>query len=583
MKTINKLLAICFIAIVLMAVKPAKTFAQFSASISFQTFYDDLQPYGTWVEDPDYGDVWIPDADEGFKPYATRGHWVVTRYGNTWVSDYPWGWAAFHYGRWRYDDYYGWEWIPGDEWGPAWVNWRSGGGYYAWAPLAPGISIDISFGSGYRVPNDYWVCAPQAYICDPHIYNYYVPRTRVVNVINQTTIINNTYIVNNNTRYIAGPRVQDIQRVSRTPVRVYNVGNGSDPRRTVINNNTVNIYRPAVIRNAGNNGNRPRPATVVDGRAYKQANPNAGIAHRTNYGATINHDNAARLAQTARNPNPQNQNVVRFNRRDGNNANPGNTPVVSPGMHPNNDRRNPANNSNGQNPNAPVVQPQMRNGQPAQQGQPQNDWRGRNRDQRQPQNPAQPQPADQRVQSAQQGQPQNDWRGRNRDQRQPQNPAQQQPADQQRVQQEQQRQQQLQQRQQAEQQRQQQLQQRQQQDQQRVQQQQQRQQAEQQRQQQLQQRQQADQQRQQQLQQRQQAEQQRQQQLQQRQQIEQQRQQVEQQRQQQAQQRQQMEQQRQQQAQQRQQMEQQRQQQTQPPPQQQQQQQDERRHQRPPM
>ena len=31
----------------------------------------------------------------------------------------------------------GWCWIPGTTWGPAWVNWRWGGGYVGWAPMAP--------------------------------------------------------------------------------------------------------------------------------------------------------------------------------------------------------------------------------------------------------------------------------------------------------------------------------------------------------------------------------------------------------------------------------------------------------------
>jgi hypothetical protein len=97
-------------------------------------FYDDLSPYGQWVQTPEYGRVWIPDAGPDFQPYASNGHWVMTEYGNTWVSDYAWGWAPFHYGRWYQDRYRGWAWIPGRDWGPAWVSWRSGGGYYGWAP-----------------------------------------------------------------------------------------------------------------------------------------------------------------------------------------------------------------------------------------------------------------------------------------------------------------------------------------------------------------------------------------------------------------------------------------------------------------
>jgi hypothetical protein len=43
----------------------------------------------------------------------------------------------------------GWGWVPGTMWGPAWVSWRSGGGYAGWAPLPPrGAAIPASYGAG---------------------------------------------------------------------------------------------------------------------------------------------------------------------------------------------------------------------------------------------------------------------------------------------------------------------------------------------------------------------------------------------------------------------------------------------------
>src|ERR1700742_2282003 len=81
---------------------------------TYQTFYDQLSPYGQWVNDPDYGYVWMPEVSADFKPYATDGHWVYTDEGWTWDSDYAWGWAAFHYGRWFFKDGYGWMWLPGN-------------------------------------------------------------------------------------------------------------------------------------------------------------------------------------------------------------------------------------------------------------------------------------------------------------------------------------------------------------------------------------------------------------------------------------------------------------------------------------
>src|SRR5665213_1919979 len=65
-----------------------------------QVFYDELSPYGQWIDYPDYGYVWQPNVDQDFRPYDTNGYWVYSDYGWTWVSNYSWGWAPFHYGNW---------------------------------------------------------------------------------------------------------------------------------------------------------------------------------------------------------------------------------------------------------------------------------------------------------------------------------------------------------------------------------------------------------------------------------------------------------------------------------------------------
>src|SRR5579871_6295154 len=72
-------------------------------TVTYQTFYDELSPYGQWIDYPEYGYVWMPNVGPGFKPYATNGQWVYTEDGWTWSSGYNWGWAAFHYGRWFMD------------------------------------------------------------------------------------------------------------------------------------------------------------------------------------------------------------------------------------------------------------------------------------------------------------------------------------------------------------------------------------------------------------------------------------------------------------------------------------------------
>ena len=63
-------------------------------SASYRLFYDELSPYGSWVDYQNYGFVWMPNVDPDFSPYVTSGRWVFTDDGWTWVSDYPWGWAT---------------------------------------------------------------------------------------------------------------------------------------------------------------------------------------------------------------------------------------------------------------------------------------------------------------------------------------------------------------------------------------------------------------------------------------------------------------------------------------------------------
>ncbi|HWZ15029.1 MAG TPA: DUF6600 domain-containing protein [Mucilaginibacter sp.] len=362
MSILKKIWGIGLLTALILTVIPGKSKAQEGRYISNQEFYDYLQPYGTWVEDPQYGDVWVPDVDESFRPYASRGHWVLTDYGNVWVSGYPWGWATFHYGRWRYDDYYGWEWIPGNEWAPAWVRWRHGGGYYGWAPLMPGISISLSFGRSYREPDNYWVCAPQNYINSPYIYNYYAPPSRSVTIIRNTTIINNTY-VNNNQTYIAGPRPDEIRQATHRDVRVYNVNTTSRPGNPTIYNNSLNIYRPAVQRQPN-----ARPERVVNGEAYKQQNPQQAIANRGYGGAPVmNHNNAARLAMVAKDPTINNG-VVRVNavNRQGN-PRFDNRQGVTPGQQqPGNDSRMQQQIRDQQQRQQQGVQPNQQGGQQVQ-------------------------------------------------------------------------------------------------------------------------------------------------------------------------------------------------------------------------
>ena len=105
-------------------------------------FNQTLAGHGTWVDDPTYGRIWVPNSAEvgdGFAPYQTAGSWALDNQSEwLWTSDYSWGYVPFHYGRWLWVPARGWGWIPGRVYAPAWVSWRVGpGGYVGWAPMAP--------------------------------------------------------------------------------------------------------------------------------------------------------------------------------------------------------------------------------------------------------------------------------------------------------------------------------------------------------------------------------------------------------------------------------------------------------------
>ncbi len=249
-------------------------------SVSYQLFYDELSPYGMWVDYPNYGYVWIPNGDPGFSPYATAGYWVFTDDGWTWVSDYPWGWATFHYGRWDYDDVYGWFWVPDDEWGPAWVSWRRSPGYYGWAPLRPGISITIAFGAEYHERNERWVFVRDRDITRSDIARHYVNRTNNVTIINNSTVIVNTRKDDKrNATYITGPNRDDVQKVTHTTVKSIAIRENDQPAYH-INNGELQIYRPQVQKRSGN-GQAPAPSKVMKLNDVKPAaERNAGIRQR---------------------------------------------------------------------------------------------------------------------------------------------------------------------------------------------------------------------------------------------------------------------------------------------------------------
>ncbi len=224
-------------------------------TISIQTFYNDLSPYGDWIYTPDYGYAWRPyfDRPEAFRPYSSNGNWVYTEYGWTWASNYQWGWATFHYGRWDYDNYLGWMWIPGYEWAPAWVTWGSYNNYWGWAPMGPDIYAGSH--SNWYAPDPWWTFVPYNHFCSNN-WNHYI-YNRPVHVTN-ITHITNVYVNNNsnNNSWYHGPRVSDVERYGKNKVRRMQVVDSERRDNTGVRNDRLNVYRPSVE----NKRNEARPS-----------------------------------------------------------------------------------------------------------------------------------------------------------------------------------------------------------------------------------------------------------------------------------------------------------------------------------
>jgi uncharacterized membrane protein YgcG len=182
------------------------------------TFDETLSPYGQWVdtgEGPNDGRAWRPDPDvvgEDFQPYATGGHWVYSDWGWTWESDYPWGWAPFHYGRWALTPSWGWVWYPGAVWAPAWVDWRFGGGYIGWAPLPP-----VGYAVVVQPWRPYWCFVPSNVFIYRDVWAYRLP-VGSIHAAYAATVPVHQAVSYGRARWYAGPPVPQVEHAVGRPV-----------------------------------------------------------------------------------------------------------------------------------------------------------------------------------------------------------------------------------------------------------------------------------------------------------------------------------------------------------------------------
>lgn len=271
-----------------------------SADVSYETFYNELQPYGSWVNYPEYGNVWQPNIREGFRPYETGGHWVSTVDGWAWASDYNWGWAPFHYGRWFFDQSIGWAWVPGYEWAPAWVTWGQYNNNYAWAPLAP--QINIGFGSEWRAPANYWSFVPRNCIGYSNL-NRYTSYGNYNTNVNNITIINNYNSYNQKDFYHRGPDYREVSRFTHKTITPVGIAATDRPGATGVVNKRLEIYRPSLQGNAINNSNSIRDRKLPNVTRPYQGNINNDKAD--GFSNSVNNEGSKIIREDMDNTNRQ--------------------------------------------------------------------------------------------------------------------------------------------------------------------------------------------------------------------------------------------------------------------------------------
>jgi hypothetical protein len=206
--------------------------------------YSDLDDYGTWKQDPTYGNVWTPNGvGPDWAPYS-NGNWAyVAPWGWTWVGAEPWGFAPYHYGRWVYSAGY-WGWAPGPIYaspfyGPAFVGWLGGFGFgfgigwgFGWFPLGwcepfhPWYHCGYGYWRGINVHNAYFHSF-NSHAGAYRNYNYaYAHNTHAVTTASHNALVNGQSI-NRSAQHLSEATLRNAQVTSgihAAPTRTSSLG-----------------------------------------------------------------------------------------------------------------------------------------------------------------------------------------------------------------------------------------------------------------------------------------------------------------------------------------------------------------------
>jgi hypothetical protein len=241
--------------------------------------YSDLDDYGTWKQEPEVGNVWVPNnVSPDWAPYSD-GNWsYVAPWGWTWVGYEPWGFAPYHYGRWNYFGSY-WGWCPGPiyarpYYGPAYVGFLGGfgfgvgfgwGGGFGWFPL------------GWGEPFHPWYHCGGAYWHNVNVYNTH---------FNHFNSFNGHGMSNFNYQYAHSPHAVTAashnafvngQAINRG---ASHLSEASLRGARIVNGVNASPTHSSYLGAANTRGNVSRPSTSVQNRSVvARSNPATAASH----------------------------------------------------------------------------------------------------------------------------------------------------------------------------------------------------------------------------------------------------------------------------------------------------------------
>jgi hypothetical protein len=255
--------------------------AQVGVNVTIGGFYDELAPYGRWV-DCSYGQCWVPaQVAADWQPYS-NGQWIYTEYGWTWVSNDPWGGSPYHYGTWTSIEGYGWSWVPGTVWAPAWVTWSYSNSYVGWAPLPPTVAFGTSGYAGRPVvvSQTQYVFVPTNRFVGRNVATVRIPAQQRAEIFRQTRPVTGFAVTGGIVRNTALP-MATIERAAGGKIETRSIQTaGTAPRAVSAGTARLAVVAPArEVRAAA--ASRPQAASRSPESSREDKHAKAQVDHES--------------------------------------------------------------------------------------------------------------------------------------------------------------------------------------------------------------------------------------------------------------------------------------------------------------